>query len=85
MGFDDWNPVIAERRAEPQSKKKPRGRSVLFRGKRVKMTIKVTERAGALIQLTQATLRPRYGLRATEGAAVEYLVRKATRTRMTLT
>ncbi len=84
MGCDDWTPVSAERRAESQPQKKPRGRSVLFRGTRVKMTIKITERAFALIQSTQATLRPRYGARATEGAAVEYLVRKATRTRLGL-
>ncbi len=79
-----YNPPMTSFQPKPQPRKKPRGRAVMFAGTRVKMTIKVTERAWALIQSTQATLRSRHGAKATEGAAVEYLIRKATRTRLGL-
>lgn len=64
---------------------KRRGHPVLFPGEREKMSVKVTTKARQLIQATQAMLKKRgYGHAATEAAAVEYLVRKASRTGLRL-
>jgi hypothetical protein len=56
------------------------GRKAMFPGKRIKVSVKITERAKALVDATVAKLAPAHGHTATEAGAVEYLIRKATRT-----
>jgi hypothetical protein len=63
-------------------KREGAGRPALFPGKRVKMTIKMTTVAKDLVDKTIAELEPEHGVHATEGAAVEWLIRKATKTPM---
>jgi len=56
------------------------GRPSIFHGTRVKLSVTVTELAYGLIRQTREKLEPEHGHAATDGAAVEYLIRKATRT-----
>ena len=48
----------------------------MFAGPRVKLGIKLTTDARALVLATQAGLRAAHGVAATESATIEYLVRK---------
>lgn len=52
------------------------GRKVVFRGKRKKLSVKVTELAIDLVKLERAQLEPEWGTAATDAAAVESLLRK---------
>lgn len=74
---------MAQRRRKKQAwggRRIGAGRPAMFEGPRVMMTVKVTERAAGLIAQTMAQLEPEHGALATQAAAVEYLVRKATKT-----
>lgn len=55
------------------------GRPGLFRGTRVKMTVKLTELAKAKVDETVIALEPEHGALATGSAAVEWLIRTAGR------
>ncbi len=65
------------KRRGPGGKQPGAGRPGLFVGTRVKVGVKLTTAAVALIAETREHLRLAHGPLATDSAAVEYLVRKA--------
>lgn len=82
------DPALAERLQELRKpatlggKREGAGRKVVFKGRRVKFATKVTELARDLITQAKADLVAEHGTAATDAAAVEWLIRKATRTPM---
>jgi hypothetical protein len=59
------------------------GRPTMFPGKRAKkMTIILTELAKGLVDAERQRLEPTFGKKANDSAAIERLIRKATKTRM---
>lgn len=55
------------------------GHPTMFEGPREKLSVKVTTEARELVESTRSGLRAAYGTAATTGAAVEFLIRKATK------
>ena len=55
------------------------GRPALFEGARVPLMVKITERARQAVTDTAKEMEAKHGPLATDGAAVEYLIRKARR------
>lgn len=76
------NPDLAEKFRELQKPGRSggrypgAGRPGLFVGKRVKVSVKITEEAFALVQQERARLEPEWGEKATNAAAVESLIWK---------